>query len=240
MAIYVLVGGAWMGAWGWKPVVRGLRARGHEPYPLSLTGLGERVHLAQPGTDLDTHITDVVNLIQYEDLADVVLVGHSYAGLVVTGAADRLPRAISVLAYCDAAPGVDGKSLLDPQPPESQAATRRRVEEGDGWRLPFPGFPALGRFASITGLGPAEQELMTRKAAPQPFRTWTQPLRLTRRDQPRYRRAVILCEDGQRLMRSGAVGPSFGGDWRILTLDTGHWPMLSEPDALTELLAGLA
>src|SRR4029450_666830 len=91
MSIYVLVGGGWLGGWCWQRGARRLREEGHEAYPATLTGLGERVHLASPEVDLDTHITDVVNLIEFEDLRDVVLLGHSYAGLVVTGVADRVP-----------------------------------------------------------------------------------------------------------------------------------------------------
>src|SRR5215208_4561230 len=84
MSVYVLVGGGWLGGWCWQRIARRLREEGHDTYPATLTGLGERVHLASPEVDLDTHITDVVNLIEFEDLNDVVLLGHSYAGLVVT------------------------------------------------------------------------------------------------------------------------------------------------------------
>src|ERR1700730_15016370 len=104
MAAYVLVGGAWMGAWVWKSVSQRLRARGHDVFALSLTGLGERVHLGRPDTNLDVHITDVLNLMQFEDLTNVVLVGHSYAGAVVTGVADRAADALQHLVYCDSAP----------------------------------------------------------------------------------------------------------------------------------------
>src|SRR3712207_7379490 len=95
MATYVLVGGGWLGGWCWQRVARRLREEGHDVYPATLTGLGERVHLASPEVDLETHISDVVNLIEFEDLHDVVLLGHSYGGLVVTGAADRIPERIS-------------------------------------------------------------------------------------------------------------------------------------------------
>ena len=95
MTTYVLVAGAWLGDWRWQPAVRQLRDNGHDAYPVTLTGLGERVHLASPQVDLDIHITDVANLIEFEDLHDVVLLGHSYGGLVVTGAADRIPERIS-------------------------------------------------------------------------------------------------------------------------------------------------
>ena len=105
---YVLVPGFWLGGWAWRPVTDALRARGHEVYPVTLTGLGERAHLATPDVDLDTHITDVANLLRYEDLRDVVLVGHSYGGLVVTGVADQLPDRVRQLVYVDTGPLPDG------------------------------------------------------------------------------------------------------------------------------------
>jgi pimeloyl-ACP methyl ester carboxylesterase len=116
MATYVLVGGAWLGGWCWQRVARQLRDNGHDAYPATLTGLGERVHLASPQVDLETHITDVVKLIEFEDLNEVVLLGHSYAGLVVTGVADRIPERISELVYLDTAPLPDGAVLLETFP----------------------------------------------------------------------------------------------------------------------------
>ena len=97
MTTYVLIGGAWLGGWCWQRVARQLRDDGHDAYPLTLTGLGERTHLASPEVDLETHITDVVNLIEYEGLQDIVLLGHSYGGLVVTGAADKIPERLTRL-----------------------------------------------------------------------------------------------------------------------------------------------
>ena len=108
MAAYVLVGGGWLGSWCWQRVARRLREEGLDAYLVTLTGLGERVHLASPEVNLATHITDVVNVIEFEDLDDVVLLGHSYGGLVVTGAADRIPERISQLVYLDTAPLPDG------------------------------------------------------------------------------------------------------------------------------------
>src|SRR5690242_2869175 len=102
MATYVLVPGAWLGGWCWQRVTPLLRAAGHEVYTPTLTGLGERVHLGSPETDLDTHIQDIVNVLVYEDLRDVVLLGHSYSGMVVTGVADRVPDRLSQLVYLDA------------------------------------------------------------------------------------------------------------------------------------------
>ena len=91
MATYVLVPGAWLGGWAWRDVAARLRAKGHDVFPITLTGLGERVHLARPEVDLETHIADVVNTVQWNDLDDVILAGHSYAGIVITGVADRIP-----------------------------------------------------------------------------------------------------------------------------------------------------
>jgi pimeloyl-ACP methyl ester carboxylesterase len=107
---YVLVPGFWVGGWVWNEVTGMLRARGHDVHPVTLTGLGEREHLATPDVDLDTHITDVENLLRYEDLHDVVLVGHSYGGLVVTAVADRMPERVKQLVYVDTGPLPDGFS----------------------------------------------------------------------------------------------------------------------------------
>src|SRR5262245_45554786 len=104
MTTYLLVPGFWLGGWAWRPVTVALRERGHEVYPVTLTGLGERAHLARPDTDLDVHIEDALNLLRFEDLRDVVLVGHSYAGQVITGVADRIPERVAHLVYVDTGP----------------------------------------------------------------------------------------------------------------------------------------
>ena len=100
MATYVLVHGAWHGSWCWKRVRRALQAAGHEVFTPTLTGVGERSHLLSQEINLDTHIHDVVNLIQWEELSDVILCGHSYGGFVISGAADRIPDKIRALVYC--------------------------------------------------------------------------------------------------------------------------------------------
>ena len=165
MAVYVLVGGGWLGGWCWQPVARRLREEGHDAYPLTLTGLGERVHLASPEVDLDTHITDVVNLIEFEDLHDVVLLGHSYAGLVVTGVADRVPERISEIVYMDTGPIPNGTALIETFPPEVRRHVEQRVEEsGDGWRFPVPPPEELATFGSLEGLNDARRELLRLRA----------------------------------------------------------------------------
>jgi pimeloyl-ACP methyl ester carboxylesterase len=108
---YVLVHGAWGGGWDWRPVSDILTSRGHRVFRVTLTGLGERVHLASPDIGLETHITDVINTILYENLRDVTLVGHSYGGMVITGVADRVPDRLAHLAYVDAFVPEDGESV---------------------------------------------------------------------------------------------------------------------------------
>ena len=113
MNTFVIVHGAWAGGWFFQETARFLRAAGHEVYTPTLTGIGERVHLGHPDIDLDTHIQDIVNVLEYEDLEDVSLVGYSYGGMVVTGVAERVPERIKQLIYLDAFVPVDGQSLAD-------------------------------------------------------------------------------------------------------------------------------
>ena len=112
MANFVLVHGAWVGGWCWRSNAQALRRAGHEVYTPTLTGLGERSHLLSPSINLDTHVTDILNVFQHEELSDVVLVGHSYGGMVVTGVADVLPDNIKSLVYLDAFVPENGQSLL--------------------------------------------------------------------------------------------------------------------------------
>jgi pimeloyl-ACP methyl ester carboxylesterase len=249
MSTFVLVGGAWIGAWVWQDLARDLRARGHVVYPVTPTGLGERVHLARPDVDLDTHIQDVVNLLHYEDLEQVVLVGHSYAGSVVTGVADRAAARLSQLVFLDSAPFADGQSMLDVSGPEGSQQLRQLVDEqGDGWRFPPPTFEPGSVQASLVGLSPAHLELLRTRSVAHPFATYTQQIRLTASGQRPYQRVYVLCEDGQRLMhmfreQAAAGVPMFqdlvAPDWHTYELPTGHWPMLSMPTAVADILDGL-
>jgi pimeloyl-ACP methyl ester carboxylesterase len=136
MAIYVTVHGAWDGAWFWRPAARLLQAAGHEVFTTTLTGSGERAHLANPGVGLLTHVEDVINVLRYEDLHEVVLVGHSYGGMVITGVAERVPERIARLVYLDAFVPQDGQRLGDLFPPEVVMWLEERARTtGDGWRI---------------------------------------------------------------------------------------------------------
>jgi len=245
MATYVLVPGAWLGAWAWDDVAASLRERGHEVQPVSLPGLGDRVELGGPEVDLDAHIDHVVDLMSTADLTDVVLVGHSYAGIVITGVADRSPERLARLVYVDSAPLPDGMSMMDLYPPEAGQSLQRTVaERGGGWRLPFPSFEELGQGASLTGLGDEQRKLMQANAVAQPFGTYTQPLRLRRDagDDASYDKVAIACDEMQQVIASGepSVQALKGPGWTYLELATGHWPMFSKPEELADLLHSVA
>jgi len=175
MATFVLVQGAVVGGWCWRWVAPLLRAEGHEVHTPTLTGLGERTHLASPAVGLETHIEDVVNVLRYHDLRDVVLVGWSYGGMIVAGAADRMPERIGHLVYLDSDVPRDGDTS---SPPSSHARLRELARlHGDGWRVPPEHTPASPLL--LTGL-PAEQRAwIAERFAAHPVRTWTEPIRLT-------------------------------------------------------------
>src|SRR5215216_1212957 len=246
MATFVLVSGARLGGWCWQPIARTLREEGHDAYPVTLTGLGERVHLASPQVDLETHITDVVNLIEYEDLHEVVLLGHSYGGLVVTGTADRILERISRLVYLDTAPLPDGATLIEKFPPEARKRTEEQVQElGEGWKFPMPPPEELANMASLEGVDEDHLRLLYSRATPQPFGTYTQPLRLKNPAREGLPKLGIVCsfslDQVQEMIASG--NPLFrelaGPEWRFVELPTGHWPMFSRPEDPAELLLDL-
>jgi pimeloyl-ACP methyl ester carboxylesterase len=248
MSTYVLVAGAWLGGWAWRPVTRRLREQGHEVHPVTLTGLGDRSHLATPETDLDTYITDVVNVVEFEDLGDIVLVGHSYAGGVITGVAERIPERIALLAYLDAGPSPDGVAFLDLQPPPARELIERlAAEAGDGWRFPMPSWEELEQVmgASLEGLGPEERARMRAHATAQPLRTATQALSLGNPGAEKLPKLLLSCSIPLAQVRQMIADghPWFtalaGPEWSFQELPTGHWPMFSAPEELAALLGGL-
>lgn len=137
MATYVLVHGGWDGGWAWRSVAKELQAAGHEVFTPTLTGSGERAHLASPEIGLETHILDIVNVLRYEDLHDVILVGISGGGMAITGAAERVPERIGHLVYLDAFVPQDGQSIGDLLGPQGMAGFEQAAQAyGDGWRVP--------------------------------------------------------------------------------------------------------
>ena len=247
MATFVLVPGMWLGGWAWRDVAEALRAVGHTVYPVTLTGLGERVHLGRPQVNLDTHIADVVNLLRYEDLHDVVLAGHSYAGTVITGAADQAPERIARLVYVDTWPLPDGVAQSDLNSPEALEAQEQQVAaHGEGWRLPMPPWEELDQGNELRGLGEAERRLMRERAVGQPYGTVTQGVRLSNPAREVLPKTAIWCSmtvaEVQELMAAYPALTSTLAEpgWQFVELPTGHWPMFSRPHDLAALLARLA
>jgi pimeloyl-ACP methyl ester carboxylesterase len=245
----VLVPGACLGGWAWRDVARRLRVDGHDVHQVTLTGLGDRAHLASPAVDLETHVTDVVNLLDYEDLHDVVLVGHSYAGTVVTAVADRRPERLAAVVYLDTGPLPDATAIVDVQSPAQRDQQDSTLI--DGWLWPPPDRETLetGLFGSVAGLTDADFQLLADRATPQPFATFTQPVALTAGPDPRVRRVAILCSAGgmtltavRDLIAAGdpRAATFAAEDWELHELPTGHWSMFSLPEPLALLLRELA
>jgi pimeloyl-ACP methyl ester carboxylesterase len=237
VAVYVLVHGGGHGGWCYQPVARMLRAAGHEVYAPTLTGLGERSHLLGPEIDLDTHIRDITAVLRYEDLRDVILVGHSYGGMVITGAAGRAAERIGRLVYLDSiAPG-DGESLFDLATDLMQAA-RSFGQTVDGVELVLLPFPGSGAFYGVTD--PAALTWMDERLTAQPWRCFEQPVRI---EDPAALAAIpqfhIVCtstlatRDQDQVEAARAAG-------RLWDIDTGHDLMITEPRAVADRLLEIA
>jgi pimeloyl-ACP methyl ester carboxylesterase len=233
MATFVIVHGAWSGPHAWRWVRPLLRAAGHEVVTPCLTGLGERAHLAQPSTNLDTHIRDVEAVLHFEDLHDVVLVGHSYGGMVITGLADRGCDRLAQLVYLDADVPLDGQSELDmlfddERGPWLEAARTR----GDGWLIPPP-FPD----PLPPGLTPEVVWTISRMV-PQPLATFTQPVQLRSPASALPPRTFILCTQGkeEEPPRPYASRVSAAPDWRLVELAASHVAHVTAPHDLSATL----
>ena len=228
MSVFVLVHGAWHGGWCWR-YVRPL-LKGHEVFAPSLTGLGERRHLAGPGVDLDTHISDIVSILEREDLRDVILVGHSYGGMVVTGAADRAPERIGRLVYLDAFVPENGKCTLDYVVPERAARMR---EEGEKVGSVTP--PPL----SLWGLTrPEHIDFVKPREVRHPYRTMSQPIRLKNEAAlKRLPKTFVYCSS-PATGSFDAFAAKYRNDpaWKFFELATGHDAMILMPERVAQIL----
>ncbi|MFI8994406.1 alpha/beta fold hydrolase [Streptomyces sp. NPDC053542] len=251
MTAFVLVAGAYTGGWVWGEVTDRLRESGAEVHPVTLTGMGDRRHLAGPGTDLETHVEDLVRLLDDVAEPEVVLVGHCYGIHPVLGAAGRRPERIARVVYLDAGMPQDGDPALRLVPDPVVRDRLLGEDEGEGggesaddWLLPPPAADEWQRWGSTAGLSAADLARLTRHAAPQPRATLTRPLRLTEEAAALPATGVFCTVNGASIARAeAAVG--FGDprlqalvDPRVtfFELDTGHWPMLSASDELAEVL----
>jgi pimeloyl-ACP methyl ester carboxylesterase len=238
MATYVLVHGGGHGGWCYQKVKRLLEAAGHEVFAPSLTGLAERSHLLSPDIDLDTHITDVVSLLHCWDLHDVVLVGHSYGGMVITGIADRAADRIGKLVFLDAGNPVNGQSLVDVAGPIIEV-TRPMGAVVDGVELVLLPAPEAGMFYGVTD--PADLAWMAERLTGHPWKCFEQKLNLTNEAAlwaiPQFH---IVC-DSTLATRDRDLIDTARAEGRLWHIDTGHDLMITEPafvaDALQEIAA---
>jgi pimeloyl-ACP methyl ester carboxylesterase len=243
MANYLLVHGAWGGAWYWRPVQHALVRAGHNAHAVTLTGLGERAHLLSPSITLGTHIADVRNALAAEEMKDCILVVHSYAGMLGTAVADREPAgALKHLVYVDAVVPKPGESWSS-----THAAPTKRERLLAAEVSPTYSFPAPD--PTVFGLANADYEWVKRRQTPHPGHTYEEPLQFDPRRVAKVPRTFISCLK-PTLGTIDAIRPRvtdaslWDGLWlpgsQVVEMQTGHDPMISEPEALTKLLLALA
>jgi pimeloyl-ACP methyl ester carboxylesterase len=229
---FLVCHGAWSAGWAWKKMHPLMQAAGHRLVTPSYTGLGERAHLAHPGLDLNSHIEDMLNVIKYEDLRDIVLVGHSYGGMVATGVADRVRDKVKQLIYIDAFVPEDGQSLLD-----LYEADRARVQDlaktGDGWRAPPNPTPSDTSPADLEWLG-ARRVDMPIKCFDTPIRLQGGPLTLAR--SYIYATRITPADTFGRFSKMTKDNPA----WSYYEIDASHSPNVTAPEALMGLLQKIA
>ena len=235
MTTFVLVHGAWHGGWCWRDVARRLRADGHEVFTPTLTGLGERMHLQTPETGLSVHIQDIINAIEYENLRNVVLCGHSYGGMVITGVANLIPERLSALVYLDAFVPEDGDSVFSQMPPERPQQFRDDAKaNGDGWLMPA----ISAEFFGITD--PEKRNWVDDMCVPMAIHAFEEPIQLKGRQHEVQRKTYILAAD----YKPSAFHAIYdrlrqNPDWQTHAMPCGHDVMAIMPDELAHILVGV-
>jgi pimeloyl-ACP methyl ester carboxylesterase len=228
MATFVIAHGAWSSGFAWKKLRPLLRAAGHDIFTPSYTGLGERAHLATPDVSLETHIQDVVNVLFYEDLHDVILVGHSYGGMVATGVADRASDRIRKVIYLDAFVPKDGECLNDLTRPRDGAPSGG-PPPAEGWLVP-PLPPSADASAE-------DQAWMAPRRGPQPRKTFEEPVQLTGAidSLPRVYIYCLQIRQGDVFGQFAARARTEAG-WQYEEIDATHSPNVTAPEALAAIL----
>ncbi|MDG4830348.1 alpha/beta hydrolase [Solwaraspora sp. WMMD1047] len=240
MASFVLVPGFWLGGWAWSAVSDRLRAAGHDVHPVTLTGVGDRAHLAGPQVTLETHVDDLVGLIESADLRQVILVGHSGGGMPACLAAQRVPERIARLIYLESGPLPDGVSQFDTNPPAERDRLRALI--GSGHLLPPPPWQPADDPANLAGLDDQALTTLRERTTPHPVRAATDPVRRT--GPLPVPTALIACTfplaQVRELIAQGHPYFAELADADLYALPTGHWPMFSKPDRLADLLDGIS
>jgi pimeloyl-ACP methyl ester carboxylesterase len=225
---FLVCHGAWSGGWAWKKMHPLMSAAGHRLVTPTYTGIGEREHLATPSIDLETHIEDILNVIRYEDLRDIVLIGHSYGGMVATGVADRARDRIAQLIYLDAFVPKHGQSLLDLNEPARQRMLDA-VKAGDGWRLPPSPTPP--------DTAPADVEWLTDHRVRQPIKCFEMSLELHGGELTLPRSYIYaLRATPADTFRPFAERAKSEPGWRYYEIDASHAPNVTAPETLVSLL----
>jgi len=242
--VFVLVHPAWHGAWFWRKVVPLLRERGHQVFTPTLTGLGERSHLARPEIGLDVHVNDVVNVLKHEDLRDVVLVGHSSSGAVITGVADRAPDQIAHVVYLDAFVPEHGEAVLDLVAPERRQMMEALVAtEGNGWLLPRFALPPWNTIVrDMWGVtNDDDVRWMIERLSPTPVGHFKDPVHRTNPAAEKLPRAYIRCRQfpNPRFDQHAAMAQR-SQLWRYRELASSHHAALTIPDKVADVLLELA
>ena len=226
---FVLVHGAWHGGWCWRRVADLLEKQGHKVYAPTLTGLGERSHLLAPGIGLATHITDVVNVLKWEQLFGVVLCGHSYGGMIITGVAEQMQTAIDSIVYLDAFVPLDGELVLDLTGPAVHEALRAAQAKG---LIAVPPRPAEAFGVNVLG-----RAWVDGKNTPQPIATFTETIRVSgaaeRIARKIYIRAATYPSPG---FEKALARVKADRSWRTYDAPCGHDVMVDEPEWLAKVL----
>ncbi|SFU81383.1 Pimeloyl-ACP methyl ester carboxylesterase [Polaromonas sp. YR568] len=235
---FVLVHGAWHGGWCWRRVAQALQLDHHKVFTPTLTGLGERAHLLSPAINLDTHINDVINLIEAEELHEVTLAVHSYAGMIGTAVTDRMPERIKHLVYVDAVVPRPGESWSSTQASATQQQRMAAAQASPNFSFPAPD-------PEVFGLHDADREWVKRRQTPHPGNTYQAPLQFDMKRVASVPRTFVNCTEPALATiapsRLRVQDPKFwDGAWlpnsRVVEIKTGHDPMISEPAALTKIL----
>lgn len=230
MANFVLVHGAWRGGWIWKRVAQRLRKEGHDVYAPTLSGLAERRHLLQSGINLSSHIEEIAGLIEFEDLRDVILCGHSYAGMVVTGVADRLSEKICSLVYLDAWFPQDGDALTDLHPPYMNAGMLRSVAQHGG-------IASAAISSEVLCVNERDRAMVDKKVTLHPLATVTEAIRLQGNHLKVKTKMYVLATGWEpspfkKFYDQLSLDPT----WTMHTIEAGHDVMLNDLDGVIGLL----
>jgi pimeloyl-ACP methyl ester carboxylesterase len=232
MTDFVLVHGAWHGGWCWRYVADRLTAAGHRVFTPTLTGLGERSHLLTADVGLDTHITDIVNVIRWEELSDAVLVGHSYAGYVVSGATEQIAGQLKAVALVDAFLPSEDSAMIDDTTQGLRDAIAAAPKTGI---IALPGFPA-----SALGCSGTDADWVDELCTPHPIKTYTDRITVTGGLESVPTKLFVRTAFPAANLDETVAQVTGRPGWQVATLNCGHDAMVADPDGLTALLETLA